>query len=539
MRNSKWLLPVLAAMLTTSPVVADDGLRQPVPTVHALVGVRVVTEPGKVVDGATLVVRDGLIEAVGTDLPVPADAHVIEFEGADPERPVTVYPGLIDAYLPLAGKAQEDETPVPEGVHPLVRPDRRLSAEDWPADQLEAMREAGFTTALIVPSSGLFRGQSVVANLGEGGFGSNLLKEDFAQHAHLAERAPKGAYPQSLMGAVALYRQTLSDAVWQQRALAAWARNPAQPRPQRLPVVAALEPVLEGRQPLVFETDDVLDSLRVLTLTDPDIALVLVGNGEEYKRLSSFPRKVPIVLPLAFPKAPGADDENDRDVSLEELRHWKHAPENPQRLSEAGFALMFTAARQSAPKDLLPAVARAIEHGFSARQALAALTTEPARWLGIDAYAGRIAPGYMANLVIADGELFADKPTLREVWVDGRRFELARMDPPEVDAAGTWALSLAFGGMGEIDGTLVLQGAPTAMTGTIEVMGSEVPVAEARVSGKTLTVKIDASRWGQGGTTTIRLEIDGDRGRGTGSGPFGEFSVRGQRTSGPGTVEVL
>lgn len=539
---SRLFLPLLLVLAATAQAVE---LRQPLPEAHALVGVRVVTEPGNSIDNATVVVRDGVIEAVGADVAVPADAAVIEFEAAEDQPPVTVYPGLIEPYLVLESKAGSDDqegeagnddapAAATPGRHPLIAPDRRLSAADWDPARAEALRAAGFTTALLAPGQGLLRGRSLIANLGDGGLAANLLAEDFAQHAHLDEKAPGGAYPQSLMGSVALFRQSLLDAAWQQRARAAWQRNPAQQRPDWRLGVDALAPVLNGEQALVFEADDTLDSLRILKLVDPDIDLVLVGHGREYQRLSDFPRKPMHILPLDLPQAPAVEDEGNRDVSLEELRHWQHAPANPARLIEAGFPLLLTTWKQSKPADLFAALARAIEAGLTPEQALAALTTAPAEWLGIADRAGRIAPGYMANLVVVNGELLVEKPAIAEVWIDGRRFELASVEPPEVDPAGTWALTLAFGGMGDVEGELVLNGPPTGMQGTLTIMGNEVPLSEARVSGKTLTVKIDSGRFGQGGATTINLEIDGESGRGSGSGPFGEFSVRGRKSGGPG-----
>lgn len=518
-------------------------LRQPLPSVQALVGVRVVTAPGEVLKSGTVVIRDGIIEAVGADVDVPPDAHVVEFERDEEQPPVTVYPGLIDPYLPLAAgdegeESGDDDSETPPGRHPLIVPDFEPGAAHWPADRIEAYRGAGFTTALIAPAGGLLRGRSMLANLGDGGFAANLLRANVAQHAHLNERAPGGAYPQSLMGSVALFRQTLMDATWQARARSAWRRNPSQTRPQWMEGLDALAPVLSGEQPLVFESDDVLDSLRILSLVGEDVDLVLLGHGAEYRRLNDFVRKPPHILPLDFPSAPDVEDEEDLDASLEELRHWKYAPENPARMIDAGFPVLFTAHKQSSPAELFAVIAKAVEHGLDSDQALAALTTGPAEWLGIADRAGRIAPGYMANLALVEGDLLVEGPSITDVWVDGVRFELAKLAPPEVNPAGTWAMTLNSSGMGEMEGEIVLSGDPTRMEGTMTVMGNPLTIQEARVSGSQLQIKIDATQVGATGTISINLEIDGDRARGTGSGPFGEFSVRGRKTSGPGVEEV-
>ncbi|MEX2500178.1 MAG: amidohydrolase family protein [Wenzhouxiangellaceae bacterium] len=547
---------VLCALLT-GPLHAAE-LRQPLPGTYAIVDVRVVPAPGEVLESATVVIRDGVIEAVGRDIQPPPDATVVTFERDEEQPPITVYAGLIDPYLVVASDAESDEngndhsdgededTESVPGRHPLIRAGHRFDAAAWPGEKVDAHRRAGFTTALIAPGAGLLRGNSLLANLGDGGMSANLLAENVAQHARLDERSPDGNYPQSLMGSVALFRQSLLDAGWQQSARNAWQANPAQSRPEWLAGVDALGPVLAGEQPLVFEAKDTLDSLRILDLVPGDIDLVLVGHGEEYKRLDDFDRQVPHILPLDFPSAPDVEDQDNgddngqtnRDVSLEELRHWKFAPENPARMIDAGFPLLLTAHGQSNPADLFGQIAKAVEHGLDADTALAALTTGPAEWLGIADRAGRVAEGYMANLVLVEGELFGDETSISEVWVDGHRFELTKLTPPEVDPAGTWELTLGLEGMGDVDATLTLSGKPANMDGTLMVMGNETPLSEARVSGKQLQVRIDASRLGGSGTISINMDIEGDRGRGNGSGPFGEFTVRGKKSSGPGDEET-
>ena len=533
----------LICCLLIGPMALAAEFRQPLPQVHALIDVRVVTAPGEVLENATIVIRDGLIEAVGSDIAVPADAHVIEFERDEDQPPLSVYPGLIESYLAVEFSSDEDAE-IPAGRHSLIHPDRTIDAAIWPTEAAEALRRAGFTTALLAPVGGLLAGQSTLVNLGDGGLTANRLSGSVAQHASLHGRDSAGGYPQSLMGSIALLRQTLSDARWQAAAQSAWARNPAQARPEWIEGLDALAPVRNGDQPLVVTSEDALDTLRIFDMIGADTDLVIVGNGREYQRLGRIAaRGAPHILPLDFPDAPDVEEaEGDananRDVALEELRHWHHAPENPARLIEADVPVLLTSHSQSSPADLFAAIATAVERGLDAEQALAALTTGPAEWLGIEDRAGRIAPGYMANMLLVEGELLVESPTISEVWIDGRRFELAALEPPEVDPAGTWNLTLMLGGMGDVDAILELSGPPTGMQGSLSVMGTTAPLSEARVSGKQLQVKIDAANFGAAGTISINFDIDGDRGRGSGGGPFGEFTVRGQKAAGTPDEEM-
>ncbi|MFW5815569.1 MAG: amidohydrolase family protein [Wenzhouxiangella sp.] len=527
-------LALLVLTLLAPCALSANELRQPAPDAHALVGVRIVAAPGQVIESGTIVIRDGIIEAVGADAGVPPDARVFEFSREDGQDPMVVYPGLIEPYLPVDLDEPENDD-VPAGRHHLIHPDRRVSAADWPNDRIDELREAGFTTALIAADHGLVRGHGVIANTGEGGLSGNRLAGDFGQFVSFAERAEGRTFPNSLMGAVALVRQTLDDARWQAQARDALERNPAQARPEWLEGLDDLRPALAGATPMVFESQDLLDTLRILEfIPRGDIDLAIVGHGAEYQRLETLAqRPVRHILPLNFPDTPDIEQGKERDVALEVLRHWHQAPENPARLLAAGVPLMFTAHGLSSPGQLYARLAEAVERGLDADAALAAVTTEPARWLGLENRAGRIGPGMMANLIVVEGELLTENPAINEVWVDGQRHVLASLEPPAVDPAGRWDLVLGLGGMGDVEATLALEGAPTNMTGTLSAMGNESPLKDVRVSGERVTATIDGGRFGGSGTISIRLDIDGDRARGSGSGPFGEFSVRGKRSALP------
>jgi len=528
----RYLISVVALLLGASALAGD--LRQPIPGAHALVDVRIVAEPGRVIESGSIVIRDGVIVAVGSGINIPPDARVHEFPREEGQEPVTVYAGLIEPYL-LVDSERDEDAETPPGRHGLINPDRRLKAAEWPEDRITELRRTGFTTVLMAPGHGLLRGHGLIANTGEGGLSANQVGAPFGQFASFGGRSSGRDFPTSLMGAVALMRQTFADATWQAEARGAWARNPAQSRPEWLEGLDDLAPALSGRTPLIFESQDLLDSLRILEfISNGDIDLVLVGHGAEYQRLAALrERRIRHILPLNFPDAPDVKNENDRDAPLEALRHWHAAPENPARVADAGLPLLLTSHALSAPGQIFDRIAKAVERGLDADLALAALTTEPAAWLGLQDRAGRIRPGSMANLVVVEGELFKENPSISQVWIDGRQHVLTALVPPTIDPAGTWDLVLGLGGMGDVEATLVLSGPVTSMRGSLTVMGNETQLNEVRVSGERVIATIDASRLGGSGTISIRLDIDGERARGNGSGPFGEFSVRGNRSARP------
>src|SRR6266581_3236027 len=205
--------------------------------VHALAGGKIVAKPGEVIDGGTIVIRDGLIKAVGKDVTPPPDARVWDMKGT------TIYAGFIDAYLVMGTTngpvATSDTEPIsaasftsagtkffgvagaetdmgnPGPGHELSKmtPEHRAVRDYSPKDKtLEPLRELGFTTGVITPSKGILRGASTLVALTEENPNEIILKPDVFQHIAFETRGEDRSYPGSLMGVIAAVRQSFFDA---------------------------------------------------------------------------------------------------------------------------------------------------------------------------------------------------------------------------------------------------------------------------------------------------------------------------------------
>ena len=322
-----------------------------------------------------------------------------------------------------------------------MRPEVRVvESLPLPRDQVESLRAAGFAVAQVAPRRGILRGQSAVVGLGDGAPNANVVRADAAQVIAL-EPATDG-YPGSLMGAIAVVRQALLDAKWYREAHALYAKNPqAGERPVENLSWEALAPVVAGSQPALFVADEMLEVLRAAALAkEAGIAAQVVGAGDEYKRAREIAAAgVPLVVPVAFPDPPDVSDPADAlEVATEELRHWDEAPGNPAALARAGVTFALTANGLKDPKGFRANVAKAVGRGLAPDRALAAVTTVPAKLLGLADRLGSLAPGKNANLTVTRGELFSEKGKVREVWVDGNRYEVEK---PDETAKGDWKIS--------------------------------------------------------------------------------------------------
>lgn len=524
-----WLsLPSVAhAQISTAPT---QGLRENDPRVHALMNARIVTAPGKTIEKGTVIIRDGVIVEAGASVQLPADARTWDLTGK------TIYPGFIDAYSraglpetlqpePLRREMDEENPdakpkeiprePV-KGTHawnPKVTPERKASDVlrlDKKASQ--KLRELGFTSALVVPGRGIFRGASALVDLQEADANTLVVAPVVAQHIAFDLNRGRGArYPTSLMGCIALIRQTLLDAAWYQAAQDAYRKSPgATERPEANASLAALAEFAQRKQPAVFETEDELDLLRALKVAEEfKLKPILLGNGYEY-RVRKALAKTPVILPLDFPEVPKIEaPERALAYELHELQHWDRAPSNPALLAAEGIPFAFTTEGLDKPeKEFWSRMRLAVRRGLSKDAALAGLTSTPAELFGVADRMGSIAPGRIANLVVANGDLFTEEAKVLTTWVDGYYYETDLAD--EQDVRGTWEVAAEN------------QKLPLTVEGELEK-------PEAKLAGEKVTLKTNrdavllvapAKLFGKGeGAMRLSGRIAGNAMVGTGDAP--------------------
>ncbi|MGA4579905.1 amidohydrolase family protein [Limisphaera sp. VF-2] len=434
--------------------ILPPGLRAPPPEVRALVGGRVVVRPGEVLDAATILVREGRVEAVGTNVTVPPEAEVWSMHGR------TIYAGFIEPlYVPAATNPPVDTRMVePVGLesltaagyqfwgapgqqpdpgtrgpgHPVARvtPQRRAVESVSPDEKVWAtLRELGFTAAVMAPAEGILRGQSALVLLGDGDPNRLILRADVFQHLAFepGRRGDRREFPASLMGVLAVWRQTMLDAQHYREAWQRFARSPEKTRrPEFNPALEALGPLWEGRQRLVIEPGSVLMAHRALRLAAQfGLEPVLVACGEEWRRPDLWSGiRAPWIVPVAFPELPRLPSDDDwEQVDLDRLRAWDWAPENPALLRQQGCTVALTTHGLRDRKQFRQKLRLALDRGLSEEDALAALTVVPARLCGVESWLGSIEPGKLANFTVVEGASYFDpEAKVRQVWVEGRVF---------------------------------------------------------------------------------------------------------------------
>lgn len=457
------LLRRAAALLVAGAVTAPAlAAQRNAPSTWAITNAKLVPVSAPVIEKGTIVVRDGLIVALGANVALPADARVVDGTG------LTVYPGLFDAFgtigLATASAATGGRggaggatatlaalaapaAPVrggngstadqPRGVEPEVSAAEQVKLDD---DALDGPRSAGIATALTVPAGGIFQGQSALINLAGSSAAAMIVRPNVAQHIAFSSGRGFGAgggYPGSLMGVFAVLRQELIDAQRYKELKAAYAKNPKNmQRVEFDPSLESLLPALAGQQLVVMAANSQREIERALDLArEFGLKVMIAGGSEAYLMASRLKAEnVPVLLSLNFPRriaAPAADTDPE---PLRVLRERVEAPKGAARLAAAGVKFAFQSGGLTTWSDFDANVQRAVEGGLPADQAIRAMTSSPAELFGVSDRLGSLEVGKIANLTVTKGDLTDKAVRINQLFVDGR--PIALHPPTPAGAAG-------------------------------------------------------------------------------------------------------
>ena len=391
-----------------------NGVHHQAQNAHVFSNATIVVDSATTIENATMVVRDGRIVAVGVKIPVPADAIEHDMEGK------YIYPSFVDAYtsygMPEVKRAEWTGRPQfeskKEGAfhwNQAIHPESR-AIEEFKHDRKSAAKwvNNGFGTVVTHKPDGIMRGNSLVTTLGWKKENETVIKTDAAAHLSFNKGSSGQNYPSSMMGSIALLRQTYYDANWNHAHNAE--RN------------SSLDAVVHWIDlPQVFAVSNKLNLLRADKVGDEfGVQYIFKTNGDEYQRINEVKASgASLIVPVNFPKAYDVEDAYDAlNVSLADMKHWEMAPSNPYRLAAADIPFVFTMSGLKDGKSFIPNVRKAIQHGLTESQALDALTMGPARMFGVDDEIGSLEAGKQANFLICSGNIF-ESGKIREHWING------------------------------------------------------------------------------------------------------------------------
>lgn len=424
----------LAAPLFAQETFPRNGVADHREGLYAFTNATIFKSWNEKLENATLVIRKGKVEAVGVGVAVPQDAVVIDASGK------TIYPAFIDLYTeygipekPQAGGGggfgrgqqmlsnKEGAYAWNQALKPEYQAFENFKTNEKAASEL---RKLGFGAVLSHNMDGISRGSSVMVTLGDGNEHEVIVRERVGHHLSFRKGTSTQSYPSSLMGCIALLRQTYLDGQWY--------KNGGRKEEVNLSLEAWNQQLGLAQ---FFEAGDKLDLLRAASLgKEYGVTYIMKGNGDEYQRLDEIKRTgSSLIIPVNFPTAYDVEDPIDAmQVSLAQMKHWELAPTNPARLASAGVSFALTTNGLQKKEEFMGNVRKAIENGLSESDALKALTYTPAGLANSLNELGTLDKGKIANFIITSGNIFEEKTKIHHNWVNGKPFVFKDLTQPEL-----------------------------------------------------------------------------------------------------------
>jgi imidazolonepropionase-like amidohydrolase len=424
------LLVFLSAALTSGARPASPAPASPGPPV-AIVGGKIFPVSGPALEGATVLIRDGKIEAVGKGVAVPADATRIDATG------MWVLPGMIDSRTHLGVyEVSLDQTTRDEDERyaPVTPQMRVIDAFFDESENIPVTRQVGISAALVTPGeANLINGQSALVDLSGEDLDQVLVKFPVAMHLSLGE-PPKERYggrtqlPSTRMGNASLIRTSFLKA---KDYLAKWdafdrkklecdtskpgksrskkdTKCPPEPLARDLEM-EALAAVLKGEIPAIFRAQRMDDILTAIRLSEEfKIKMILSHGAEAYKVASLLAvKKIPVLVgPITT--------QPERIETLGAIY------ENAALLADAGVKIAIQTDRTNDARTLPWEAGLAVAYGLPWDAALRAVTLSPAEIFGVADKLGSLEPGKRADVIVTTGDPFQPLTQVKHLLIRGR-----------------------------------------------------------------------------------------------------------------------
>jgi imidazolonepropionase-like amidohydrolase len=388
----------------------------------AITNARIIPVVGAEIPKGTIVIKDGLIAAIGADAAVPAGAEVVDAAG------LRAYPGMIDGYTQLglveiSGVAATVDSRETGRINPQ---DRALEAIRYDSMHIPITRSNGITAAIVAPSGGLIAGVSCLLRL-DGWTNREMAIEDAAAmqielpairsgRGGFGGGARRGGQPQA-DGPTLLkeLKQLFADAKAYAKRRDTAAKDARLALPEFDETSEALLPLIKGEMPAMISVHSEKDIRAAIQFVkDEGLKAVFYDVEQGFKVADDLAKAgIPVVIGSLYDMPPVWEDGYDALFR------------NPGLLAKAGVKIAFSSSSSSVAKDLPYHAAKAVAFGLDRAEALRAVTINPAEIFGVADRMGSLAAGKAANIVLADGDILEMRTNIKKVYIEGRDTDLS------------------------------------------------------------------------------------------------------------------
>lgn len=401
MQTKHRIAVLFATLLLTCPVLAQ---------VVVLEGATVHPVSGPAIENAQVVIRDGLIESVGTDISLPSGAEVIDLSGHH------LYPGFIHPATQLglteiSSVAGTVDTTEMGNINAALKVEVAVNHD---SQLLPATIAGGVLTAHIIPGGGLIQGHSAVMNLDGWSWEEMVIESGVGMHIAF----PQGAVGDDDNEDLQLINRVLSAARhWHQaKEAAAEGRLVA---PKRNDQLEALGPLLRGEVPLMLHANryDAMEAAIDWAQDQGFENIVLVATPDAQHIAGRLAQdNIPVILKNVYAMPMRRHDGYNASFVA------------PAKLAEAGVRFAIADATRGMDvanaRNLPFQAGTAVAHGLDLDVAMKSVTLWPAEILGVADQLGSIEPGKKATFFAANGNPLEPMTQITHVWIEGQPYDL-------------------------------------------------------------------------------------------------------------------
>lgn len=505
-----------------------------------------------------ILVDDGLIKQISKQIKAPYDAQVMDLDS------MYVYAGFIDG-LSRTGIPKPEERDRKEAKDPGnpsnemagITPEKRASGMYSNSEKsIEAMRKAGITLSHSAPYGRMLPGSGMLALNSGDSKEMAMVKDDVSCFSQFV--AAPGVYPGNKIAVMAKWRELYNQAKFADKHINKYKNaKKGMERPDYDEATLGMIPVVNKGKAIFFKAEDLQSVYQVMSLKkDLGFNLVVTELKQGWKAIDDLKAiQAQVLLSLDIPASEKKkEEESDKkeDATKADAEKEKLIAKRDKAISEyqmqAGkfekanipFAFSFL---ESKPKDLHKNIRIAIENGLSEKGALAALTTNAAKMLGVSDIVGTVENGKIANLVITDKPYFEEKAKIKFVFVDGKKFEMEEKkkkkkksgdgEGEEPNVVGTWSYEIEAPTPNNT-GSMTITKEEDVYTVTVKnpADGAEEAIEDVELSDGGMSFSFSVPMGDFDLDLSWDLTFDGDSFEGNvTAGDFGTFPVKGDRTS--------
>ena len=381
-----------------------NGVANNFKPIHAFTNAHIVISSNKEIKKGTLLIKDNIILNVDSNITIPEGAIIHDLNGD------YIYPSFIDLYsnYGLKETKKKDSDYMPQyksnkkgpyywnqAIHPEV-----IASYNFNHDKksISEYLEIGFGSLVTHLQDGIFRGTGCLTLLSNSKENEDILLDDAATFYSFNKGSSQQRYPTSLMGSIALIKQTLLDAEWHENT-------------KSNSNISLSKFNAQKNLPKIFELKTPLDYSRLFKISDDfEIDFIVKGNGNEFLKIREVKEAgFPIIVPVNFPKAYDVTNpEEAMGISLSNLKKWETSPFNLRILQDHNITYTITSSDLKNKSNFIGNLRIAIEKGLTQGNALDALTITPARLIGVSDQLGSLEKNKIANFIICSSNIFTD-----------------------------------------------------------------------------------------------------------------------------------